>query len=290
MTDNYQAAGDGEKKVLPPLNDDQVEYAHELLEELHPLEKTDVRAAFPWLGAVTCYKPKEEFGSSVVGSENDMESQLIGGQKKGEVMINGKAIKKKKPKKKKNNLGDDVTRANPIAKLGFGIVAYVDLLWVLIWTFTLYTIMLLPTMMFFAEGTAYGDVKVKSDYLDTYLGNLGYSSVQCAAIPTAVQTLALSCPYGTFGEVLAYGVNPESDQRNTCVTNDDNRMCQPRSQVGDAINSGFVGKESGSYTFTKEGLYPGDVATQNACFTDNSNLFVQFTCVQAEEDQALKYE
>lgn len=40
----------------------------------------------------------------------------------------------------------------------------------------------MPTFMFFGEGSAYDNVPaaVKSDYLDTYLGNLGYSSVQCA--------------------------------------------------------------------------------------------------------------
>ena len=54
------------------------------------------------------------------------------------------------------------------------------MLWCLIWTFTLYTIFLVPTFMFFGKGGAYADVAVKSDYLDTYMGNLGYSSVQCA--------------------------------------------------------------------------------------------------------------
>jgi len=56
------------------------------------------------------------------------------------------------------------------------------MLWTLIWTFTIYTVMLLPTFFFFMEGSAYDSVPlaVKSTYLDTYLGNLGYSSVQCA--------------------------------------------------------------------------------------------------------------
>jgi hypothetical protein len=34
----------------------QIEYAKEQLEELHPLEKTPLREAFPWLGVATCYK------------------------------------------------------------------------------------------------------------------------------------------------------------------------------------------------------------------------------------------
>ena len=59
MSDEYQAAPSGEKKVFEPLSENQVEYAHELLEELHPLEKIPVREAFPWFGAATCYKKKD---------------------------------------------------------------------------------------------------------------------------------------------------------------------------------------------------------------------------------------
>lgn len=180
MSDDYVAEGSQPKKVLPPLSKDQIEYAHELLEELHPLEKTDVREVFPWLGAATCYTPKE---ANDVDDEfkADTEAGAADGRPKT-VNIGGKEVVKKQPKKKKNPLGDSATKENPIAKLGFGIVAYVDMLWCLIWTFTLYTILLLPTFMFFGEGSAYDNVPaaVKSDYLDTYLGNLGYSSVQCA--------------------------------------------------------------------------------------------------------------
>ena len=70
-------------------------------------------------------------------------------------MINGKEIVKKTPKKKKNNLGE-AAQANPIAQLGFGIVAYVNMLWMLIWTFTIYTLILLPTMFSYSAGSAYG--------------------------------------------------------------------------------------------------------------------------------------
>ena len=54
MAEDSYAPVPGIKKVLPPLTPDQIEYAHELLEELHPLEKTPVCEAFPWVGAVAC--------------------------------------------------------------------------------------------------------------------------------------------------------------------------------------------------------------------------------------------
>lgn len=136
---------------------------------------------------------------------------------------------KKQKKKKKNPIDGAVVQANPIAQLGFGIVAYMNMLWLLIWTFALYTIFLLPTMIFFSEGSAYDAVPsaVKSDYLDTYLGNLGYSSVQCASIPSDVHRLSLSCPYGTIGEFIDYGVNPLPKNKNVCTNDETNRICRP---------------------------------------------------------------
>lgn len=163
--------------MLPPLTKDQVEYAHELLEELHPLEKTPYGEAFPWYGKATCYRKKED---SAAAGNFVADTEAVGADGKSKtVTINGKEIVKRAPKKKKS-IGTKAEQADPIAKLGFGIVAYVDMLWTLIYTFLLYTILLLPTMMFFSNGGAYDDVVVKSNYLDTYLGNLGYSSVQCA--------------------------------------------------------------------------------------------------------------
>ena len=151
-----------------------------MLEELHPLEKTPICVAFPWLGTATCYKAKDE---AAVNDEFVADNEGLLAEKKGKkVMIGGKEVVKKTPKKKKSALNDASKKENPLASLGFGIVAYMDMLWCLIWTFTLYTILLLPTLSFFSEGSAYDSVPaaVKSTYLDTYLGNLGYSSVQCA--------------------------------------------------------------------------------------------------------------
>ena len=247
----------------------QVEYAHEQLEDLHPLEKTPVREAFEWLGAVTCYKKAQ------VNDENFTQSPS-GAAKAKTVIINGKEITKRASKKKKKPIGDDVVKENPIAQLGFGIVAYVNILWTLIWTFTLYTILLIPTMMSFGEGTAYDSVPaaVKSSYLPNYLGNMGYSSVQCASIPTDVQRLAMSCPYGTFGEFLDYGVNPLVANKNTCVTNDTNRMCKPDAPfVLKNLNGAIGGEPTSLLNFEGLSLYV-DATGKEACDSAESTLYV----------------
>jgi len=72
------------------------------------------------------------------------------GAKASTVNFNGKEIKKRAPKKKKNNLGDKAIEADPLAKLGFGIVAYMGLLWTLIWSFIIYSLLLIPTMSYFS--------------------------------------------------------------------------------------------------------------------------------------------
>ena len=211
-----------------------------MLEELHPLEKTELRAAFPWLGAVTCYKGPEGADASVA----DEEAQLIDNKQK-KVEIGGKSIAKKAPKKKKNNVGDAAVREDPLAKLGFGIVAYIDMLWTLIWTFTLYSIMLIPTFMYFAEGGAYSHVPeaVKGTYLDTYLGSMGYASVQCTQIPVSINKISLGCPYGVIGEFLDYGVNPIIGDSKVCMSGDKNSKCRPNNSALLSELDAAIGKD-----------------------------------------------
>ena len=76
---------------------------------MHPLAKTDIREAFPWLGAATCYSRPEE-------TSTDEYTEGRGPVKTGnKVTINGKEVVKKPVKKKKNPIGSDKVKANPIA-------------------------------------------------------------------------------------------------------------------------------------------------------------------------------
>ncbi len=59
MSDNFVALGSQQEKVLTPLNEDQIEYANELLEDRHPLRETDIREVFPWIGKATRYTPRD---------------------------------------------------------------------------------------------------------------------------------------------------------------------------------------------------------------------------------------
>ena len=264
----------------------QVDYAHEQLEELHPLAHTDIREAFPWVGLATCYKKSPGQSDDYTVPDGNVKKE------KGTLKINGKDIKKKEVKKKKNPIkGGDVVETNAIAQLGFGIVAYVNILWMLIWTFTVYTLLLLPTMFSYSDGTAYSAVPeaVKSSYLDSYLGNLGYSSVQCASIPSKVGQLNIDCPYGKIGKFLDYGINPLVKNKNICVNDSSNEGCYPDSDYVKTELESSIGLSEKLFTFNGVSSLFKDGTGSPECNTEESTLFVQYTCEQTEATMSEKY-
>lgn len=229
------------------------------------------------------------------------EERLVGDNEKGDskgktVTINGKEIVKKQKKKRKNPIGEEAQNADPIAILGFGIVAYLDMLWCLFWTFTLYSLLLLPTLSFFSSGTAYENSKGGSSYLNTYLGNVGYASVQCAQIPAEVGKLSISCPYGTIGEIYDFGINNDADIKNLCINDADlNASCKPNNPwVSDGLNSA-IGEEStllewGSHKSFWTGTQQQRWAKRQECIKGkDSTLFVQYSCIIPEDKQESKY-
>lgn len=64
-------------------------------------------------------------------------------------MINGKTVKKRKQKDKKRSANDSAMQQNPLALLGFGIVAYVDILYYMIWAFAAFTLIMTPSLVLF---------------------------------------------------------------------------------------------------------------------------------------------
>ena len=75
-------------------------------------------------------------------------------------------------------MSEEATESDPLAQLGFGIVAYVGMMYYFIWLFALFTVLLLPVFLFYSSGTAYDhvDEDTKLEYAPRTLGALGYSS------------------------------------------------------------------------------------------------------------------
>jgi hypothetical protein len=88
----------------------------------------------------------------------DNENLLASGSgvgSKGTYMVNGKEQKKRSKKKRNQNLNEEKTKADPISQLGFGIVAYIGMLYYMIWAFCLYSFLLWPVFHFYNDGKAF---------------------------------------------------------------------------------------------------------------------------------------
>lgn len=151
-----------------------------------------------------------------------------------------KKTKKKllKKVKKKSNLPEAEQKKDPLASLGFGIVAYRDILFNFIWTFTLFTILALPAFYMYSDGSAYSNqIAALKGFEELSIGNLGYSSVQCSSVPLTVGQITLSCPYGNIGEIHDYGIRSyPHTASDLCLNNDISAPCKPDGQVGAFAN------------------------------------------------------
>jgi len=181
--------------------------------------------------------------------------------------------------------------AEPLAGLGFGIVAYIDMLWTLILVFLLFSILLIPTLISFRDGSGYKAIGQRlSSYEVGTIGNMGYSSVQCTGMPLEIGSINLFCPFGAIGELYDYGVNLSDQTATNCANNDAIESCRPDSLQFTTAMDSAVGQSSYLYefgTYTNLYLTPD---TKAACSNPtNSRLFVQYTCVQTAESLQIKY-
>ena len=223
------------------------------------------------------------------GLGKDPEEPLL--KKKTTMMVNGKEVVKKKKKKKKNNISQAAFEEEPLAQLGYGIVAYIDILWTLICVFLLFSLMLIPTMNHYNEGTGYKSFnKELQQYEMGTLGNMGYSSVQCAAIPIEIGKLNIQCPYGKVGKMIDYGVNLSDETAGNCLINDKIKKCQPDAVSFQTLLANSLDKNTYLLDFgTWQSLYTDPVGKAECNVEKQSRLFVQYTCNQPTENLQMKY-
>jgi hypothetical protein len=106
--------------------------------------------------------------------EDGLTEPLLKNQKT--ITVNGKELKKRKKKKQKKNVGKEIFKANPLATLGFGITAYVDILWTMSLFFIFASALMWPTLQFYKSGSGYDSVTALIGYENTMIANIGYSS------------------------------------------------------------------------------------------------------------------
>jgi hypothetical protein len=87
-------------------------------------------------------------------------------------------------------------------------------------------------MQIFNSGTAYANLASSLSYKEKgMLGNMGYSSVNCANLPVELGSMTVSCNFGQIGQVTYIGVSNPTDGNplDICVVNDLNSACKPDS-------------------------------------------------------------
>lgn len=78
----------------------------------------------------------------------------------------------------------------------------------MICAFCVFSILVTPAILIYKGGDGYAFGYQKLEGREIYsLGNLGYSTMQCAQIPVGIGILTMQCPYGTIGQIVDYGVN-----------------------------------------------------------------------------------
>jgi len=139
----------------------------------------------------------------------------------------------------------------PMARFGFGIVSYMQLLRFMSFVFAGLTIIQIPVMYTYSQGTAY---KKPSDlFLGGYdffmLGNLGYSAVNCDSIPVNVGHLGLQCNYGTVGKITDFGFHERNDEDTFEMCVNDDRMLACKPDHPDFVNqlTSAIGKDQFSF-------------------------------------------
>ena len=171
---------------------------------MYPIAKTDFDISFPYLGCFckgferiidlvgSCTKRDGgEAGRGKAGGKHGSREQELSSVDIGVVDVEPDAQKEpihgpeslalklaeQKKKKTSGQLHEDANK-DPYVELGFGLIAYRNLMETLIVGFLLLSCIIAPAAMIYRRGRAFGESDITA-YGKWSLGNLGYSTVQC---------------------------------------------------------------------------------------------------------------
>ncbi len=125
--------------------------------------------------------------------------------------------------KKLDKMSDDL-KEDTFNYLGFGMVAFRDLMWTLIWLFAVLSLIMTPAIYIYRS---YDVINTPiAGYSQYSLGNLGYTSSRCTRVPYDAKKITLSCDYGAVTKISNLGIMPGgSTDRNACFRTEQNAKC-----------------------------------------------------------------
>ena len=119
--------------------------------------------------------------------------------------------------KKKFQVPEGEDKTDRLNELGFGIVAYKDLMFNMFALFAVMSMIIVPAMYYYGEQDA---MTITSNYLGYSLGNFGYSDTVCQTTPFSLKQTVMKCNYGYVANVESAGVISDSmPEKNICNTN-----------------------------------------------------------------------
>ena len=109
--------------------------------------------------------------------------------------------------------------------LGYGTVAYFDLIQTLIVMFLCLSLVSIPTLYLLSSYE--GRNTSPAGFLHSLsFGNLGFSQTVCNDVSLGVSNLTLHCPVGEIREVVSFGVTPhEAKILDSCMPNEETVKC-----------------------------------------------------------------
>jgi hypothetical protein len=189
---------------------------------------------------------------------------------------------------------------DPYLSLGFGMVAYFNMLKALIFMFSIFTILVLPVISIYGsyDGLKSGNNYSKSKYS---LGNLGFSEHICKHIFTEIDgKYRFACRTGTIENLVFQGILPHNDDQNQFkeymgYCNDPTKFapvnaCTPAlktEEIKTFINDNCKSKrECAGSIEVSQMLNPKDAAlAPEACWNPKSIIYLQYSCHQSLEQE-----
>jgi len=174
-------------------------------------------------------------------------------------------------------------------KLGYGIVAYRNLMRAMIIMLGILCLLNVPALWIYRTGGGYFyKSKIAQGREVWSLGNLGYSDMECSQVPIGIGKLQMSCPYGTIGSIVDFGVNNVNDDVSPtyCSTTKANAACTPTNPDVRVFLEDSVGQTSVAIEFVADNLW---LTPNPSCANQLNNVYIQYSCVMNEEQQYAKF-
>lgn len=257
---------------------------------MHELVDTPIYKVF------TILKPIARLmGKDVDAKTSSEHEQLLGD------IEAAKKNKDKKKKKKEAPKEEDNVEPDPLNYLGFGMVAYRDLMFTMFALFAVLSILMVPVMSFYKGQGAINDDNKKGWMGPLSMGSFGYSTSECQMAPYTLNQIPINCPYGTLGKVISAGVLPEGTGEKdqylcswTGASEEIKTKCPVRSTLANEIDVNLRGVNLNKTSATNKyqyrtinadesehtnNIFDSQKTVDASCKTINAKVFVQYQCI-----------